>query len=217
MRGLGLPVALDKRQHRKLDRRNARVETQHPLALPRGRATHRVAEERQHEPIDAQRRLNDPGVELIPLAMCAQVEIAAARNAPQLAPAERELVLDVDARVRVVRKRALGVRVEPNGGLVMEQPLQPLHALRRQTLERRRNILSCAEPLELGLLESPRPKQEIARRDLVSERPPHRRHAVRQRVQPRRPGHRVCVREHALRGLGAQIRVGATAALGRRG
>ena len=145
----------------------------------------RRAEHREHQPIDADRRLDHVGHVLLLalvvvvlhrlaalLGVLGEVVAAARRQAHQLLRAEGELEDDVGARARVVRQLVVLVdlalhqrRVEPD----VEQPL----------LERRIHcswkslpdvVVRRDEVLDLHLLELARAEDEVARRDLVAER-----------------------------------------------
>src|SRR6185295_7386253 len=138
------------------------------------------------------------------LAVPRQIPVAAVVDALDLLPAEREEILDVDRRARVVgelvgRVRARAQPVVPEAELAVEREplglpvLEPLLALAR-----------VHEELELGLLELARAEREVARIDLVAERLADLGDAERDLLAPRL-AHALEVVEDRLAGLGAQI------------
>jgi hypothetical protein len=102
--------------------------------------------------------------------MSAQVEIAPVVDALDLLPAEGKLVLDVEGRAGVVGELVGTVlvplqprRVEAEGAVPIHPPLPP-------ALEPFRVGTRLHEELHLHLLELARPEDEVARRNLVTER-----------------------------------------------
>jgi hypothetical protein len=99
-----------------------------------------------------------------------QVVVRAARDPLELAPAHRELVLDVDAALGVERELVLPVLAEPE--VLLPDPVLQVPAVARvdpllvDLLVRAR----AAEVLDLHLLELARAEREVAGRDLVPER-----------------------------------------------
>src|SRR5678815_2140203 len=144
---LGLAALPQQRQHRRLDGSEPRVETQHRTHL----AVHlvlvvRVDEKGEGRAVRAGRRLDHERDEALarllvevgerlaaPLGVLLQVEVGPARDALELAPAERELVLHVGAAARVVcelvrlvlaEAQVLGPNAEP--AVPVEAPLLPV-------------------------------------------------------------------------------------------
>ena len=102
-----------------------------------------------------------------------RVEIvrAAVRDRLQLAPSPGEEILDVDARLGVVRALGLGQLVEAQalrGDAVARVPVLPAVDPGAKDLHIRSVV--GHEILELGLLELAHAKREVARRNLVAKR-----------------------------------------------
>ena len=145
---LGLAVLANQREHRDLHRREDRVQAQHrallalDLVLVVG-----VDKEREHRAIDAGRGLDHVrhvavagrGVDVLELLagelrVLGQIEVAPVGDPLELGPADREQVLDVAGRARVVRQ-LVGV-VGPKPQVVGAQPERgpPAHPLRQPVL-----------------------------------------------------------------------------------
>ena len=137
--------------------------------------------------------------------MLAEVEVAAVRNALELLPADREQVLDVGGRDRVVGQ--LGGVVCADAHMDWRRPSSrcQLRPLLDPVLVPRRAVGRRHEELHLHLLELARAEEEVARRDLVAEALADLRDAER-RLHAHRRDHVLEVDEDALRRLGTQIR-----------
>ena len=150
-----------------------------------------VGQDREQGPVDAGRRLDHVGDDvLLPLVVevaerpaahlgvALEVEVGAVRDALQLAPADGEPVLDVDRALRVVRQLLLGVLAEPEvlgadavAPVPGEALLDPVVVPPLVGGPALHGVERVHEELELHLLELARPEDEVARRDLVPEAP----------------------------------------------
>src|SRR3989441_2417728 len=147
-----------------------------------------------------------------PLRMLPEVEVRAVGDAHQLAPADREVVLDVDGALGVVRQlvavvlsesqmRAAEAVAEEPRHAVLHPPVVPVLAGRPALY----SLVRIDEVLDLHLLELARAEDEVAGRDLVPEGPPGLGDAERQ-FEPHRLQDVVEVDEHRLGGLGTEVR-----------
>src|SRR5690606_19816037 len=176
------------REDRDLRRRDPRMKTQHGSRLAADLVLGiRVAEERERRAIRAGRRLDHVRqhaalvrirLEIVDVAeilaaefaMALQVEVGAIGDTFELALPERELVLDVRARRRVMREL---------GGLMLAQ-LEVLGANAERHVPPIASVSPIAVPigrflrpteeLDLHLLELAAAEREVARIDLVAER-----------------------------------------------
>src|SRR5207247_10359005 len=99
-------------------------------------------------------------------------EAGAVRRAPERGPAEREGVVDVDARLGVVRELVATVRPQPQPVTLDAEARVPLQARRPPVVVPLLVLAGADEELELHLLELARPEEEVARGDFVAERAP---------------------------------------------
>ena len=99
-----------------------------------------------------------------------QIVIAAGRDALELRPAKRELVLDVKGAARVVRQLVLVMLPEPQALTLNAQPQVPLEPFLLPEVEPGHLLGGRHEELQLHLLELAQPEDRVARRDLVAER-----------------------------------------------
>ena len=141
-----------------------------------------VAQQREDHSLHAERRLDDigdvffvgRGVEIFEalaarLHMRFEVVVGAVGDAPQLAPAERELELEVGRRIGVERK-LFGVVVAEFEVLLLDaQPEQPLLAEVFPIVEPLEVGAGLAEEFKLHLFELADAEDEVAGRDLVAE------------------------------------------------
>src|SRR5437667_2556922 len=216
---LGLAVFSQEGKHGRLVGGEARVEAQHDarlaldLVLVVG-----VHQEGERRAVGTRRRLDDPGeVALAPLlvevgevlaavlAVPPEIEVGAVRDAFELGPAEREGVLDVDARLGVVRELVATVRPQPQPVTLDVEARVPLQARRPPVVVPLLVLAGTDEELELHLLELARAEEEVARGDLVAERAPDLGDAEGE-LQARGLEDVPEVDEHALRGFRAQER-----------
>src|SRR3990170_2229733 len=177
-----------KRQNGHLDRRQILVEREKRplLQIPRRARSPldavSVHEKREQRPIDARRRLDhEREVPLLPflveigqilparLRVSAQVVVGAVRDPLELRPAERELVLDVGGRLRVVRQLVLLVRAHAELLLADPQVDVPLEPRVHPVLVPLLVGAGLDEVLHLHLLELARAEDEVPRSDLVAE------------------------------------------------
>src|SRR5262249_37933008 len=201
-RALGLPVLAEQGEDRRLVRGEPGVKPEDDarlaldLVLVVG-----VDEEGEQRAVDTRRRLDHPReVALAPLlvevrqilaarlGVPAEVEVAAVRDPLELGPPERERVLDVDARLRVVRQLVGAVRPETEPGTCDPESDVPLQALVLPVVEPALIVTRTNEELELHLLELACAEEEVSGRDLVAEGAPDLSDAERQ-LQPRRLEH----------------------------
>ena len=175
-----------------------------------------VAHERQERAADADRRLDhvrdvpllvpDP-LELRArrLGVLPQVVVAAVRDALELLPADREEVLDVARRARVVRQLVGVVLADPQVRLARTpRSRYQLTALVDPVAVPLVGVGRRHEELHLHLLELAHAEQEVARRDLVAEALADLRDAER-RLHAQRRGDVLEVDEDALRRLRPQV------------
>ena len=145
------------------------------------------------------------------LAVLLEVEVGAVRDALELAPADRELVVDVGGPLGVVGELALLVLAQPEvlaadtvalvpGESLLDPALMP-HLVGRPTIDR---IVRVDEELDLHLLELVRPEDEVPGRDLVTEGLPDLGDPERE-LEAHRLEHVVEVDEDALRRLGPEV------------
>src|SRR5436190_2292273 len=218
---LGHPLPRDEWQHRDLHGREPWMEAEHrsPPALDLIRVV-RVDEKCEQGAIDARGRLDHVGhirlarlarrlVEVFELLagvirVLSEVEVAAVGDSLELLPPDREPVLDVAGRRRVVRELTRLVRpgarvIGPDAELLvplapaLDPPLVPLLRLGRRD-----------EELHLHLLELAGAEDEVAGDDLVAERLADLRDSER-RLDARELEHVLEVDEDPLRRLGAQV------------
>jgi hypothetical protein len=104
------------------------------------------------------------------LGVRAQVVVPAVVDPLELAPAERELELDVVCGLRVMGAFVLPVLVPAELLLGDAEAQVPIPAELAEVLEPLHGSAGLGEELELHLLEFPRAKDEVARVDLVPER-----------------------------------------------
>ena len=104
------------------------------------------------------------------LGMCAQVEIGAARNAPKLAPAERELVFYIGGAVGVMRKLGLLMLPQAHIFLVYAKGQHEVLAVFLPILVPVKLGAGRAEEFKLHLLKLAGTEYEVTRCDLVTER-----------------------------------------------
>src|SRR5919202_1814914 len=142
------------------------------------------------------------------LLMLPKVVVGAVCDPLQLAPAERELVLDVRRHLRVMR--ALLVTVIPKAqplGADPEHISVPAHSLVLPMVEPPLVVARLDEELHLHLLEFALPENELPCRDLVPETESllgdSKRHSHAHRVD-----HVLEVDEHSLRRLRKQVGAG---------
>ena len=135
-----------------------------------------------------------------------EVEVAAVRDALELRPADREEVLEVARRRRVVRELLGVVRAHAQVALPNAVAEVPRDALVDPVAEPLLRLVGRDEVLHLHLLELERAEDEVPGRDLVAERLADLRDAER-RLAARDLGDVLEVDEDALRGLGPQVRV----------
>src|SRR5438067_2136091 len=144
-----------------------------------------VHQEGERRAVGARRRLDDVGeVALAPLlvevgevlaavlAVPPEIEVGAVRDALELGPAEREGVLDVDARLGVVRELVAGVRAQAKAVARDAEADVPLETRVPPVVVPLLVLARAYEELELHLLELARAEEEVARGDLVAERAP---------------------------------------------
>ena len=218
VRLLGHPVLLDQREDPHRDGRDARVQAQHDagLALDLFLGVG-VDQEGQGHAVDAAGGLDHEGrvvllrvgVEELEahargLRVALEVEVGAAGDALELAPAEGVLVLDVAGRDGVVRELVSLVLTDaqllaPDAEVEvpLEAPLAPV-GVPLVVLGRGH------EELHLRLLELAHAEHEVAGRDLVAERLADLRDAEG-RLQARGLEHVLEVEEDALGRLRAQV------------
>ena len=194
------------------------VEAQHrPLALRDDLLVVRVDHEREHRAVDAERRLDDVWcVALLAvdplelrsgcLRVRCEVEVAAVGDALELRPADREQVLDVARRGRVVRELLRLVRAHSQVALPQAVAKVPRDAGVDPVAEPLLRLGRRDEVLHLHLLELECAEDEVPRRDLVPERLADLRDAER-RLPPGDLRDVLEVDEDALCGLRAQVRV----------
>src|SRR5262249_33673533 len=138
----------------------------------------RVDEEGEQRAVDARCRLDHPGeVALAPLlvevrqvlaarlGVPAEIEVAAVRDPLELRPAEREGVLDVDARLGVVGELVGAVRSEAEAVVRDAEPDVPLEALLLPVIEPLPVLARTHEELELHLLELAGAEEKVPGRD----------------------------------------------------
>ena len=140
------------------------------------------AEEGQNDPVGAKRRLDDIGeialvLDVVEIGqvlsgnrlMAAQVVVRPVCDAPELAPAEGEEILDI-GRSLTVEGQFLGV-VVPKAHFFFLDPegLEPVAAEASPVLEPLEVAAGLAEELQLHLLELSGPEGEVSGRDLVPE------------------------------------------------
>ena len=105
--------------------------------------------------------------------MPVEIEVGAVVDSLELLPAERELVLDVERLLGVVRQLVRCVLVEPQLlGADAEAPV-PLHTRLLPLVEPALVLVRPHEELHLHLLELARAEDEVPRSDLVAERLAH--------------------------------------------
>ena len=176
-----------------------------------------VDDERERGAVDADRRLDhvrdvallvaDP-LELRArrLGVLPQVEVAAVRDALELLPADREEVLDVARRARVVRQLVGVVRADAQVRLAQAEVEVPVAAA--ASIQYAVPLVGLGgrdEELHLHLLELAHAEEEVPRRDLVAEALADLRDAER-RLHAQRRRDVLEVDEDALRRLGPQVR-----------
>ena len=215
---LGLAVLPHERQDGDLHRRQARVQLEHgallaaELVLVVG-----VDEERERRAVGARRRLDDVRdvallrlrievLELLAgvLGVLREVEVAAVGDALELAPADREEVLDVGGAAGVVRQLVGVVLAQAQVVLAQAEVDVPVVARLLPEVVPARRLVGRDEELHLHLLELARAKDEVAGRDLVAERLADLGDAER-RLLAAELQDVLEVDEDALRGLGAQV------------
>ena len=141
--------------------------------------------------------------------MLGQVEVAAVGDPLELGPAHREQVLDVGGRARVVRELVGAVLAQPQVVGADPELRVPAHPLVHPVLGATSSaVVGRDEELHLHLLELARAEDEVAGRDLVAERLADLGDAER-RLLARELEHVLEVDEDALRGLRAQVDLGA--------
>ena len=214
------------REHRHLDRGEARVEAEHGAllgdALGVGRLVLgvRVEQEHQHAPVGARGGLDDVGD--VPLArvllqvgevlagallVLGEVVVGAVGDALELAPLradEVEPVLDVHRPGGVVRALLLRVLVQPEVVRVNAEAGPPVQALLNPVLVPVLVGARLDEELHLHLLELAGAEDEVARRDLVAKRLADLADAEGN-LAPRGRQHVLVVDKDALRGLRPQV------------
>src|SRR5262249_48013318 len=120
---------------------------------------------------------------------------------------EGERVLDVAAAARllgVVRELVLLVVADAEVRAGEPERTPPVVTRLPPVLVPLRRLARVDEELELHLLELARAEDEVPRRHLVPEAPPHLTDAERD-LDPGRVEHVLEVVEHALRGLGSEV------------
>src|SRR3954447_25981896 len=211
----------DERQHRRLDRRDRRVQAQEralaPLDLFLGV---RVDQHREQDPVDRHRGLDHVrrvaravGIDVLELragslGMSLQVVLAAVRDALELRPADGVEVFDVARRERVVRPLVGPVLADPELRVAQAELSIPAHPLLDPVRVPAIALVRRDEELHLHLLELAQPEEEVPRRDLVAERLADLRDAER-RPPPGQLEDVLEVDEDALRGLRPQVGGGA--------
>ena len=141
-----------------------------------------AAQECQRYTVGAQRRLDDirkilPVLHIVKIShilaghflMSSQVIICSVRDAPKLAPAEREQELQVRGRLAVERKLFLLMIPGTHFIVLHAEGLQPVDAVLFPVCEPLQISIRLTEELELHLLELTRTECEVAGRDLISE------------------------------------------------
>ena len=136
--------------------------------------------------------------------MRGQVIVATRRDALQLRPAKRKLVLDVERATRVVGELVLAVGPQPQVVGLDPEPAIPAESLLLPVLEPLHLVGGRHEILELHLLELAQAKDGVARRDLVAKRLADLRDA-KGRAHPRRVEDVGEVDEDPLGGLRPQV------------
>ena len=102
-----------------------------------------------------------------------EIEIGAVVNALVFLPAERKLVLDIFGPLGVMCQLIRPVRMIPQLVGINTEAVMPPHPLLVPVLEPLLVFTRLDEVLHLHLLEFPRAKDEVARRDLVAKRLAH--------------------------------------------
>src|SRR5258705_350730 len=216
---------LEERKHGNLQRRQLRVEPEHdPLLAAHFLLAVGIGHEGQERSVHPGRRLDDERDDVLlallvevrerlaaPLRVLLEVEVGTVGDTHQLAPADREVVLDVHRALGVVRQLvalvladsqifvAQAVALEPREA-VLDPPVVPV-LVGRPAVD---TIVRVDEELDLHLLELTIPEDEVARRDLVAERSTGLRDAERQ-LQSHRLQDVVEVHEHRLGRLRTQV------------
>ena len=138
------------------------------------------------------------------LGMCAQVEIGAARNAPKLAPAERELVFYIGGAVGVMRKLGLLMLPQAHIFLVYAKGQHEVLAVFLPILVPVKLGAGRAEEFKLHLLKLAGTEYEVARGYLIAEGLTDLAYTERY-LAASGALHVLEVYEYALRGFGTQI------------
>src|SRR5262249_1417218 len=112
-----------------------------------------------------------------PLRMLLEIEVGTVGDAHQLAPADGEVVLDVDGALGVVRELVRLVLAKTEIGVLQAVPPEPREAVLDPAIvpvlvggPAVDGVVRIDEVLDLHLLELTSAKDEVARRDLVAER-----------------------------------------------
>ena len=190
--GAGEDLLLAQRQDRGLERRERGMEVQHHahivlavLVLPHDLLVVGVAQHGQHAALHAEARLDDIGdilhhVLALALAvdqllaarvgMLRQVVVRAVGDAPKLAPAEGEEVLEVGGCLGIEAKLLGGMVTESEMLLVYAETKKEVTAVASPVLEPLKVGAGLAEELKLHLLELSYTEDKVAWSDLVSER-----------------------------------------------
>ena len=102
--------------------------------------------------------------------MASEVEVGAVGDPLELGPAERKLVLDVDATLGIVGELVGAVRPLAKPFPAESEVEIPTHPFRAPVLEPVIVLARADEVLELHLLELARAEEEVPGGDLVAER-----------------------------------------------
>jgi hypothetical protein len=214
-----------RRASRDLDRRQLGMKAQEDALV----AAHLllaigVEQEGQQRPIDAGRRLDDERHDVFlallveprerlaaELRVLLEVEVRPVGDAHQLAPAHRELVEQIDGALGVVGQLVAGVLVQLHVRGIQAIAREPRLAVGDPAIvpglvgrPAIQLLVRVDEELDLHLLELARAKDEVAGRDLVTERLADLGDAERQ-LPPHRLEHVVEVDEDALGGLRPEV------------
>ena len=137
--------------------------------------------------------------------MRVQVVVAAVGDSLELEPADREQVLEVARRARVVRQLRRLVRTDTQMARTEPEVEEPAISRLDPVLEPLRRVGGWHEELHLHLLELPQAEEEVPGRDLVAEALADLRDPER-RLHAQRRGDVLEVDEDPLCRLGAEVR-----------
>ena len=187
------------------------------VAFADGLLVIRFDHQRERDSVRAERRLDDVGhiflvrfgVEVFKrlagmFAVLTQIEVGAVGDAPELAPAEGEEVLEIGGRLGVVRQLLLLVLAELEVFRLHAEGVEEVAAVALPVVEPFKVGAGLAEELQLHLLELADAEDEVAGSDLVAERLADLADAHGQ-LAAGGAHNALEVDENALRSLGAQI------------